>query len=765
MTRYYNTTLNNVYLRDQFNLGPVVFGPQALIAPGVAVPCVAGVGYPWTIINSGGLENLHNGPGVALKAGGAVTNATGGQIQGSTAIYIAGAAGTVVNLAQLHGTAGGVRLTAGGTVANGNTGGTLGYIVADQFGVKVTGGAGTVTNLGDIQSPFVPGNPGIGVYLGAGGQVTNGQSGASRGGHINAGQVGVAVSGPSAVVTNFAIIGAYAANVSGDAGLSLYSVDHGAVNNYGLILAQPPNGLQVSPAVGIALTGGTKTAGDQIVNRPVGNSAALISGPRAGIDIYGNVAATVQNGGTIRGATGINVETVDLIANTVFNAGTITGTAGTAIQFGPGNDILAPKTGAVFNGKVDGGGGTNAVFLYTDTGTLTGIGTQFVNFQKVLFGPQASWRVGVDTVTLPSFPFAHRGDSIDFTALAANSASYAGGVVTLRNGTVPVAQVNLTTPYTHKAFTVSPDGGGGSLLRVAPAIPADFDASGASDFLWRNDDGQAAIWLLAGTTPGAQRFTGPNPGPSWQIKGNGYFDNSGEAGILWQNSDGQAAIWLIDGVSLAGAALIGPNPGASWHVAAAGAVRGDGDGDILWQNDDGQAAIWLMNGTTPIFEGFIGANPGPSWHLLAAADLDGDALSDLLWQNSDGQVAVWLMDGTVPIAQTVIGFNPGSSWHVRAAGDLDGDGRADIVWQNDDGQVAVWLMNGATPTLGALVGGRTGSDWHLIATADINGDGKSDLLWQNGDGQAGVWLMNGMVSTLQTLVGADPGPSWHLQSG
>ena len=334
-----------------------------------------------------------------------------------------------------------------------------------------------------------------------------------------------------------------------------------------------------------------------------------------------------------------------------------------------------------------------------------------------------------------------------------------------------------TTPYTPDAYNDNNDPGvvnpvtqsdirllnviGWDLAPSQPPIAYDFNGDKTSDILWQNTNGQAAVWLMNGTTPISGPVVG-NPGPSWQVIGAGDFNGDGDADILWQNTDGQAAVWLMNGTTPISEVAVGANPGPSWQVVGAGDFNGDGDADILWQNTDGQAAIWLMYGTTPISEPAVGANPGPSWHIVGTGDFNGDGDADILWQNTDGQAAIWLMNGTTPLSGPVIG-NPGPSWHVVGVGDFNGDGDADILWQNTDGQAAIWLMNGATPISEPVIG-NPGPSWHIVGTGDYDGDGKSDILWQNDNGQASIWLMNGTTPTAEVLVGSNPGPSWHIHA-
>ena len=296
--------------------------------------------------------------------------------------------------------------------------------------------------------------------------------------------------------------------------------------------------------------------------------------------------------------------------------------------------------------------------------------------------------------------------------------------------------------------------------------PDDFPGNGKSDILWQNTSGQAAIWLMNGTTPTSEAVAGPNPGPSWKVIGaTGDFTDNGKSDILWQNTDGQAAIWLMNGITPTSEAVVGGNPGTSWHVVGSGDFNGDGKSDILWQNTSGQAAIWLMNGTTPTSEAVAGPNPGPSWQIVGTGDFTGNGKSDILFQNTNGQAAIWLMNGTTPTAEAVAGPNPGPSWHVAGTGDFTGNGISDILWQNTDGQAAIWLMNGTSPTAEAVVGSNPGPSWHIAGTGDYNGDGKSDILWQNTSGQAAVWLMNGTTPISEALVGPNPGTSWHIPTG
>jgi FG-GAP-like repeat len=484
-------------------------------------------------------------------------------------------------------------------------------------------------------------------------------------------------------------------------------------------------------------------------------------------------------------------------------SGTFSLTGGT-VNFNSGNTLTLPTTTSFMGGTITGGtvalnatttvdGSTVVQAAVANNGTIavnaetlhlvdavTGNGQITINngagvelgqasasTQTVNFASSGTGTLKIDLPSAFDSPITdfQTTNKIDLVGLTATAALYSDGDLTLFNGTAPVEQLTVSTPYSRNLFNVTPDGSGGTFVTVSPPpavpIPSDFNADGYSDILWQNTGGQAAIWEMHGTNSIGGGLAGANPGPSWQVKGSGDFYDNGHSDILWQNTDGQAAIWEMNGASVIGGGTLATNPGPSWQVIGTGDFYGNGYSDILWQNTDGQAAIWEMNGTNVIGGGLVGADPGSSWQVIGTGDFNGDGKSDILWQNSSsGQVAIWEMDGASALGGGIVG-NPGPSWHAVGTGDFNDDGLSDILFQNTSGQLAIWEMNGTSVIGGGTLATNPGPSWHVVGTGNYNGSGPSDILFQSSSGEAAIWEMNGTSVIGGGSIG-NPGPTWHI---
>ena len=185
---------------------PITFGSGTNIntsATANANGVLGSAGTPWNVTVQGGGQITGNGrgiflnaessvtnagtisgtnfTGVALAAGGSVTNQVGGQISSNRyGIGIYGASGSVTNAGTINGNVG---LFSGGSVKN-QAGATI-------YGIVVTAGSGTITNAGAISRTTNH----DAVILDGGGSVVN-----QTGGAISGGRYGVYMNGGT--VTN-----------------------------------------------------------------------------------------------------------------------------------------------------------------------------------------------------------------------------------------------------------------------------------------------------------------------------------------------------------------------------------------------------------------------------------------------------------------------------------------------------------------------------------------------------------------------------------
>jgi hypothetical protein len=309
----------------------------------------------------------------------------------------------------------------------------------------------------------------------------------------------------------------------------------------------------------------------------------------------------------------------------------------------------------------------------------------------------------------------------------------------------------------------------GATWAYALVGPHDLNADGMSDVVWRNAEGDVAVWLMNGT----QITPGPVYGPisaAWSIVGQRDFNGDGKADLLWSNTNGDVSIWLMNGTTVSSAVDLGV-VGNGWTIVGNGDFNGDGHGDILWRNSNGDSSIWLMTGTATQVSVLSAVDLGlvpTSWSVARTGDFNGDGKTDILWRNTNGDTSIWLMTGNGTQVQvssmTDIGLVP-LSWTIAGTGDFNGDGTSDILWHNSNGDAAIWLMtsNGtqvqvsSTHDLGVIP-----TSWGVALTGDFNGDTMSDILWRNTNGDTSLWFMSGAAVSSVSGLGVVP-TSWVVQ--
>ena len=287
----------------------------------------------------------------------------------------------------------------------------------------------------------------------------------------------------------------------------------------------------------------------------------------------------------------------------------------------------------------------------------------------------------------------------------------------------------------------------------------DFNGDGKSDILWRDGNGNLAMWLMSGAQVAQSAGLGVVP-PAWSVVAQRDFNGDGKSDLLWRDTSGNVAMWLMNGMQIAQSAGVGNAP-SIWSIVGTGDFNGDGQGDILWQDTSGNVAMWLMNGPQVVQSAGVGNAPSV-WSIVGTADFNGDGKSDILWRDNNGNLAMWLMNGTQITQSGGVG-TVSAAWSIAGTGDFDGDGRSDILWRDSNGNLAMWLMNGTQITQSAGIGA-VPANWSIAETGDFDGDGKSDILWYDtSGGNVAIWFMNGTQVKQSSGVGNVPPTVWKVQ--
>jgi hypothetical protein len=87
--------------------------------------------------------------------------------------------------------------------------------------------------------------------------------------------------------------------------------------------------------------------------------------------------------------------------------------------------------------------------------------------------------------------------------------------------------------------------------------------NGVTEIAWQNTNGTPGIWLMNGTTPGAEAAL-TNPGAGWQLVSMDHFTPDGKADLLFQNTSGPMMLWDMNGTSVAAMVNL-QTPGAGWQ--------------------------------------------------------------------------------------------------------------------------------------------------------------------------------------------------------
>ena len=177
---------------------------------------------------------------------------------------------------------------------------------------------------------------------------------------------------------------------------------------------------------------------------------------------------------------------------------------------------------------------TGAVWTFDGTKTLrNGVWMGYGEAQEYLYVNSTVYAI------TPEGAWKWSGDGWSFATadVAALQAQASGGTPTPPNTTQP------PSPIPSK-----------------PSVTMDFTGSGTSSVLWRNESaGQNVIWSIEKGAVAREAFI-TGAASNWHTVGSGDFNADGKADILWRDDEGNVAIWLMDDTSVAGGAVIANAP-------------------------------------------------------------------------------------------------------------------------------------------------------------------------------------------------------------
>ena len=379
-----NSTISGVAYGVGLGHGGLVTNTRAITGGEDGVIVQGGIG---TIANSGNVTGTVD-DGVALFAGGSVTNASGAVISGQgtlgAGIYITGGVGTVTNAGSIAGPSHlGVLMSSGGSLSNAASA----SISALSVGVLFKNQAGTLTNAGQITAT---GTDGTGIYLENGGTATNASTGTITGhkfgafleggfttlanyGSISGVTYDGAVLGLGGMVTN----AAGASIKGGSIGVYIKYRAAGTVTNSGTISASGTGsaGIDLADGGGVTNNSTGSVSGNSFgvfvtgAGGAVTNNGSITSAKYGGVELVKGGSVTNSVGASIKGGS-IGVYAGTGGTGTLTNSGSISaiGASGAGVDFAGGGTVTNNSGGSI-------SGAAFGVFTSGVAGTLSNSGS------------------------------------------------------------------------------------------------------------------------------------------------------------------------------------------------------------------------------------------------------------------------------------------------------------------------------------------------------------------------------------------------------
>ncbi|WP_158928549.1 Hint domain-containing protein [Acidisphaera sp. S103] len=684
---------------------PTTIASTASISGTVSgVPSLFGpAGTAWTVTNEGTIHNAGTSTyGISFAGGGTITNAAGGVVYGHNGgIAIYGTGASVLNLGhvQFSEYGPGVILKNGGTVINGQAGGTASSasISGYNYGVQIqstgtAGEIGSVVNYGTIDSP---GGKGVSLVNGA---FVNGPSGAT--GALVDAYVGVCIT-ESGTVINFGSI-AYTGGGNGNYGILM--VGAGTVGNAGLIEAQI--GIEahadafVLNAGSIISTGGTSGVAIQFA----GGTNLLVAEP--GAVFVGSLSAagttTLELGSGGAGTLAGFGDTVTNFTSLVFEAGAQWTVAGDDSDAGLGTLGIG---GFTFGDTIDltGFAAVSSTFA-SDTLVLTdaGGGHDTLSIEGAFVSGNfhlSSDGTGGTDIAFGAPPLLY-GETIDEVGIIATSETVTTGVMTLFAGASPVGTIAVGTTLDTGDFTLRPNGPTATDVIVSTV----FGTYTSSVTLLTNPTTIAGTASITGSVTGGIGVIGPS-GTTWTLVNQGLID---ETGIASQ------------GISFASAGTITNATGGVIEATNAG-IRLNAGGSVTNQSGgtiSGKYGIYGQGAAaTVVNTGSIVANPTSGFAVLLTSggtvtNLSGGTISGLYGVRASTDPATVVNAGSIGNGSSL---STGEAIALRHGGSVTNLAGGQII----AGREGIYI-GGAAGTVvnaGTISGGSAAGFGIIIATA------------------------------------------------
>ena len=381
-----------IVLTDGGNISNAASGTIASAGYGVL-----SVGTNTAALDNQGLINSKFNIGVDLFRGGSLNNAGAALITGAVSGVVLGASslGTVTNAGRIVGDQrSGVSLYGGGSATNAATG----TISGGNFGLRASN---TATSVSVVNSGSIFGDQKVGVALYGGGTATNASAGTIEGGYF-----GLRASNTATSVVNFGSIFSVQ-SFPGSGPFDAAGVDLAA----GGTVSNGLTGHIDATWKGVEIGTTTTSIGGTVLNDGYIHASNSNGSTGAGVWIHGPALISNSASGTIAGGP---FAIVVYDSTTLVNYGRIA-----AVQFGTSTpfafDVVNPgfaesvaiAPGATFVGVVSGGNSIGSSVVSTlefrsgsQVGSLSGIGSHYVEFGHITIDSGASWQVsGGNTLT------------------------------------------------------------------------------------------------------------------------------------------------------------------------------------------------------------------------------------------------------------------------------------------------------------------------------------------------------------------------------